>query len=73
MANEQLGQLLSTYRTDARVSRLVKHAASEKPVRVHVDSTVGSQRAFVIAAMFQEVEAPIIAIADDKLGGQENL
>jgi transcription-repair coupling factor (superfamily II helicase) len=66
MANEQLGQLLSTYRSDDRVSRLVKHAASKDAVRIHVDSTVGSQRAFVIAAMFQEAEAPIIAIANDK-------
>ena len=67
MAHEQLTRLLDGYRADARVARLVAAARAEAaPTRTLVTGTVGSQRAFVIAAMFQELEAPVFAVADDK-------
>ena len=66
MANEQLTQLLAGYRQDDRVRRLTQAAAAGASARVLVNGTVGSQRAFVMAAQFLETEQPLFAIANDK-------
>jgi len=66
MAHEQLTTLLTAYRTDARVAQLLAAARQPEPTRTLVTGTIGSQRAFAIAAMFQELEKPVFAIADDK-------
>ena len=65
MAHEQLGRLLSSYRADERVIRLTGDYAAPG-TRTLVDGTIGSQRAFVMAAQFQERESPVFAIANDK-------
>ncbi len=62
MANETLEQLLLAYRNDKRVQTLVETEST----RTLVHGLVGSQRAFVVAAVFREREAATLLVADDK-------
>ena len=66
MAQAQLQALLGAYRADARVARLAAAAADGPKTRALIQGTIGSQRAFVIAAAWLEREAPAFVIADDK-------
>ena len=65
MAHEQLTRLLGAYRDDDRVRALTGERARPGR-RTLVSGTVGSQRAFAIAAQFLEREAPTLALANDK-------
>ena len=62
----QLLELLQAYRQTPGVTHLAKAAAAGTNTRALVQGTVGSQRAFVMAAAWLEREAPLFAIADDK-------
>ena len=66
MANETLNTLLQYYRNDKRVEQLVATAEAGAETRVLVSGTIGSQRAFVIAAQWLARNAPTLVIADDK-------
>ena len=66
MANEQLTSLLQRYRDDARVAQLAKATQAAEATRALVSGTVGSQRAFVIAATWLERQVPFFVLADDK-------